>query len=69
MRLVIGESDRFPEIATSFYEQAILRTNALMEDWLRRQVDRGLIALDDPHLACGMAPVASKLMQDPPIQS
>ena len=54
MRLVIGESDRFPEIATSFYEQAILRTNALMEDWLRRQVDRGLIALEDPHLACGM---------------
>ncbi|RUM00786.1 TetR/AcrR family transcriptional regulator [Rhizobium chutanense] len=54
MRLVIGESDRFPEIATSFYEQAILRTNALMEDWLRRQVERGLIALDDPHLACGM---------------
>ncbi|MEI1250730.1 TetR/AcrR family transcriptional regulator [Rhizobium aouanii] len=54
MRLVIGESDRFPEIATSFYERAILRTNALMEDWLRLQVDRGLIALDDPHLACGM---------------
>ncbi|MGO8070810.1 TetR/AcrR family transcriptional regulator C-terminal domain-containing protein, partial [Rhizobium leguminosarum] len=33
MRLVIAESDRFQEIATSFYEQAILRTNALMENW------------------------------------
>jgi len=54
LRLVIGESDRFPEIATSFYEQAIVRTNILMEDWLRRQVERGLIKLDDPHLACGM---------------
>lgn len=54
LRLVISESDRFPEIATSFYEKAILRTNELMEDWLRKQMDRGLIALDDPHAACGM---------------
>ncbi len=54
MRLVIGESDRFPEIATSFYEQAIVKTNTLMEDWLRTQVNLGLIALDDPHAACGM---------------
>lgn len=54
MRLVIGESDRFPELATSFYEQAIVRTNTLMENWLRQQVDRGTIALEDPHAACGM---------------
>ncbi|MBX4925342.1 TetR/AcrR family transcriptional regulator [Rhizobium binae] len=53
-RLVISESDRFPEIANTFYEKAIVRTNRLMEDWLRRQIDRGLIALDDPHAACGM---------------
>ncbi|NLS06119.1 TetR/AcrR family transcriptional regulator [Rhizobium sp. P32RR-XVIII] len=54
MRLVIGESDRFPELATSFYEQAIVRTNTLMENWLRQQVDRGTIVLEDPHAACGM---------------
>ncbi|CCM77383.1 TetR/AcrR family transcriptional regulator [Rhizobium mesoamericanum] len=54
MRLVIGESDRFPEISASFYEKAIVRTSALMEGWLRKQVDRGLIALEDPHAACGM---------------
>jgi AcrR family transcriptional regulator len=54
MRLVIGESDRFPELATSFYELAIEKTNALMEDWLRAQCDRGLIKLDDVHVACGM---------------
>ena len=54
LRLVIGESDRFPEIAASFYENAIVRTNALMENWLLKQIDRGLIALDDPHAACGM---------------
>ena len=54
MRLVIGESDRFPEIATSFYQQAIVRTNAAMEAWLRKQIERGLIALEDPHAASGM---------------
>lgn len=54
MRLVIGESDRFPELAASFYERAIVRTNALMEAWLREQVERGRIALDNPHAASGM---------------
>ncbi|MBY5544186.1 TetR/AcrR family transcriptional regulator [Rhizobium leguminosarum] len=53
-RLVISESDRFPEIANAFYEKAIVRTNTLMENWLHKQIDRGLIALDDPHTACGM---------------
>jgi hypothetical protein len=53
-RLVIGESDRFPEIATSFYDEAILKTNTLMEDWLRLQVERKLIALSDLHAACSM---------------
>lgn len=53
-RLVIGESDRFPELASSFYDKAIMRTNASMENWLRRQVEHGLIKLEDPHAACGM---------------
>lgn len=53
-QLVIGESDRFPEIATAFYERAIIPTNAVMENWLRQQCDRGLIVLEDPHEACGM---------------
>lgn len=53
-RLVIGESDRFPELAASFYERAIVKTNAVMEAWLREQVERGRLALDDPHAASGM---------------
>lgn len=53
-RLVIGESDRFPELATSFYEKAIMRTNTSMEKWLQRQVERGLIELENLHAACGM---------------
>jgi len=53
-RLVIGESERFPEIAAAFHEAAIVRPNAAMEGWLRRQCERGLIRLDDPHAASGM---------------
>jgi AcrR family transcriptional regulator len=53
-RLVIGESDRFPEIATAFYDLAIARTTAAMADWLAKQCTRGLIKLDDPEEAAGM---------------
>jgi AcrR family transcriptional regulator len=53
-RLVLGESDRFPEIAASFYELAIRRTSEAMQGWLRRQCDRGLIAIEDLSAATGM---------------
>ena len=53
-RLVISESDQFPEVATAFYQAAIRRANEGMAAWLRRQCDRGLIKLDDPDLAAGM---------------
>ena len=53
-RLVIRECDQFPEVAAAFYEAAILRTTDAMADWLRRQCERGLITLEDPHIAAGM---------------
>jgi AcrR family transcriptional regulator len=53
-RLVIRESCQFPEIAATFYETAILPTTKAMADWLRRQSERGLIALDDPLMAAEM---------------
>ena len=53
-RLVIGESDRFPEIAAAFYESAIMRTNRAIETWLRRQSERGHMRLDDSEVAAGM---------------
>ena len=53
-RLVLGESDRFPEIGEAFYEGAIRPTSQAMADWLERQCRRGLIVLDDPLLAAGM---------------
>ncbi len=53
-RLVIGESDRFPEVATSFYETAIVRVGGAMEDWVRRQVRLDLIEVEDPAVATSM---------------
>jgi AcrR family transcriptional regulator len=53
-RLVLGECHRFPEVAATFYEEAIQRTSGAMAGWLRRQCERGLIALDDARLAAGM---------------
>ena len=53
-RLVIGECDRFPEIAALFYANAIVRTNVAMTTWLTRLCERGQIQLADPQLATGM---------------
>src|SRR5262249_2212149 len=53
-RLVVRESDQFPEVASAFYELAIRRTSDAMAAWLRRQSERGLIKVDDPSAAAGM---------------
>ena len=49
--LVLSECQRFPELAATFYEVAILQTSEAMAAWLARQCARGLIKLDDPNLA------------------
>jgi AcrR family transcriptional regulator len=53
-RLVLGERDRFPEIAATFFEVAVRRTNKAIAGWLRRQRERGLIKLGDAQAAAGM---------------
>jgi AcrR family transcriptional regulator len=53
-RLVIGESDRFPEIAEAFYEHAIVQSSRRIEGWLTRQVELGRLRITDPKLATGM---------------
>ncbi|OCO98429.1 MULTISPECIES: TetR/AcrR family transcriptional regulator [unclassified Ensifer] len=54
IRLVLAEAERFPEVATTFWEQAIERTNATLERWLKAQVAQGRLVIADPHLAAGM---------------
>jgi AcrR family transcriptional regulator len=53
-KLVIAEADRFPELAASFYVDAILATRAVLEAFLVRQCARGVIDLEDPGAAAGM---------------
>jgi AcrR family transcriptional regulator len=53
-RVVAGESDKFPEIAETFFKKAIMRTQGALADWLRVQMKRGTIALDDADVGAGM---------------
>jgi AcrR family transcriptional regulator len=53
-RVILGDSDKFPEIAETFYHKAIRRTEDALADWLRAQQVRGTIKLDDVQSAAGM---------------
>ncbi len=53
-RLVIGECERFPEVARAFYQSAIMPVNGVIEDWLIRQKEKGTLRVDDVHIASGM---------------
>jgi AcrR family transcriptional regulator len=53
-RLVLGEGERFPEIAKTFYEGAVRPAGEAIADWLARQRKRGLIEIDSPIAAAGM---------------
>jgi AcrR family transcriptional regulator len=53
-RVIAGESDKFPDIAETFFNKAIMRTQGALAGWLRVQVKRGAIALDDVDIAAGM---------------
>ena len=53
-RLVLGEGDRFPQIASIFYETAVQRTTEAMVGWFGHQIERGLIELEDVRAAVGM---------------
>jgi len=53
-RVIAGESDKFPEIAETFFNNAIVRIQGALADWLRVQVKRGTIALADADVGAGM---------------
>jgi AcrR family transcriptional regulator len=53
-RVIAGESDKFPDIAETFFNKAIMRTQGALADWLRVQVKRGTIALVDVDVGAGM---------------
>lgn len=53
-RLVIAESDRFPELAQTFYKNGIQRVPVVLAGWLDTQRKRGMLRLEDPKAAAGM---------------
>jgi AcrR family transcriptional regulator len=54
LRMILGESEKFPEIAQTFYHKAIRRTEGTLANWLQAQNQRGLIKIDDAEAAAGM---------------
>jgi AcrR family transcriptional regulator len=53
-RVIVGDSDKFPDIAETFFHKAIKPTQNALASWLRAQQKRGTIALDDADDAAGM---------------
>jgi TetR/AcrR family transcriptional regulator, mexJK operon transcriptional repressor len=50
-RLVISSADRFPEIATAWYQQGFERALGALEASFQALADRQLLAVDDPAMA------------------
>lgn len=53
-RVIIGDSEKFPEIAETFYHKAIRRTERTLAGWLQTQNERGLIKIEDAETTAGM---------------
>ena len=46
-RLILQETSRFPELASSLYTAGILRTTGELSNWLSDQLSHGLIVVGD----------------------
>src|SRR5579863_4541481 len=53
-RMILGESEKFPEIAEVFYHKAIRRTEQTLANWLRTQSERGLLEIEDAETSAGI---------------
>jgi AcrR family transcriptional regulator len=53
-RTILADSDKFPEVAETFFHKAIRRTEDTLASWLRAQQAKGLIRCDDATVAAGM---------------
>lgn len=53
-RIILQETGQFPALAAAFYNNGIVRTTAALSNWLRVQVKRGRIDLDNPEEAAGI---------------
>jgi AcrR family transcriptional regulator len=53
-RIILQEAGQFPDLAATFYNNGIARTAAALSSWLRVQVRRGRIDLDNTEEAAGI---------------
>ncbi|MEA2883575.1 MAG: hypothetical protein QOH32_2831 [Bradyrhizobium sp.] len=53
-RIILSEAETFPDIAATFYDKAIRRTERTLADWLGTAQRRGLIKIADASNAGGM---------------
>jgi AcrR family transcriptional regulator len=53
-RVILADSEKFPEIAETFYHKAIRRTERTLAGWLQAQSERGLIRIGDAEATAGM---------------
>jgi AcrR family transcriptional regulator len=53
-RMVLADSEKFPEILETFYHKAIRRTERTLANWLQAQNERGLIGIEDADATAGM---------------
>jgi AcrR family transcriptional regulator len=53
-QMILSDSDKFPEIAETFFHKAIMPTQNTLASWLRTQQKRGLLVIDDADAAAGM---------------
>src|SRR4051812_35583594 len=53
-RIILQETGQFSELATAFYKNGIVRNAAGLANWLRLQIRRGLIELDNADEAAGI---------------
>ena len=54
LRVILGDSEKFPEIAETFYHKAIRRTEQTLANWLQAQSERGLLKIDNAETSAGM---------------
>ncbi len=59
-RIIVGESQRFPEIGREFYESGPARVHAILRSFLQKEVDRGNLNIEDIDLAADQFPELCK---------
>jgi AcrR family transcriptional regulator len=59
-RIIVGESQRFPDIGRQFYESGPARVHQILRNFLQKAVDQGKLRIDDIDLAADQFPELCK---------